>query len=188
MMSPSDLSNVISDSAGRFGLKTCRDLHEPGWTFWELRTLNRHRMVGFLGDLQKPDDAQALESEVRGAVSRNFKRAWWRGFAYGVVLEVRAIPSDPTDLERLVDVYENRKGVLQWAVLVAEDGQTAIGVHTWMETYLSPIYRDVLQALTTAGYHVTTAVRGKDGLLKFLTRIAETRGIAFPEFHSGGSG
>jgi hypothetical protein len=132
-------------------------------------------------------DVQDLEGEIRSAVSRNFHRAWWRGFAYGAVLEVQVNSSSPEDLERLIDIYENREGVLQWVILVANDGQTAVGLHTWMETYLSPIYRDVLRTLTTGGYHVATAVRGKDGLLKFLTGVAETRGIAFPEFQRDGS-
>jgi hypothetical protein len=185
-MSPSDLSNAISDSAGRLGLRARSDLHEPGWTFWELRTLNRHRMVGFLVDDRNSTDAQGLESRIRGAVSRNFKRAWWRGFAYGIVAELKAISSNPKDLEGLVDIYENPEGVLQWVVLVASDGRTAVGVHTWMATYLSPIYRDVLQALTTQGCQVATAVRQKDGLLKFLTAVAEAKDFSFPEFPGNG--
>ena len=51
-----------------------------------------------------------------------------------------------------------------------------------METYLSPVYRDSHQALTAVGFHVTTAMKGKDGLLKFLTGVSERKGIAFPEF------
>ena len=61
-------------------------------------------------------------------------------------------------------------------------GGGAVGAHTWMETFLSPVYRDMLQTLTTAGYQLATAVKGKDGLLKFLTGIAEMRGDAFPGF------
>ncbi|HKD47357.1 MAG TPA: hypothetical protein VKB67_06700 [Rhizomicrobium sp.] len=186
MMSQSDLSNAISDSAGRLGLGARTDLHEPGWTFWELRTLNRHRMVGFLSDYRKSTDTQDLESEIRSAVSRDFKRAWWRGFAYGIVAELQVISCSAKDLEGLVDIYESRKGVLQWVILIASDDRAAVGVHTWMETYLSPVYRDVLQTLAIAGYHLTTAVRQKDGLLNFLTGVAETRGVAFSEFQGNG--
>jgi hypothetical protein len=188
MMSSSDLSKAISGTVERLGLKARNDLSEPGWTFWELRTLNRHRMVGFLGNVLGQAGAQDIESEIRSVVSRNFHRSWWRGFAYGIVVEVQAIASSPNDLELLVDSYENRKGVLQWVILVASDGQTAVGLHTWMETYLSPVYRDLLQTLAQAGYHVATAVRGKDGLLKFLTGVAAARGVALPEFRTDGSG
>jgi hypothetical protein len=64
-------------------------------------------------------------------------------------------------------------------------------VHTWMETYLSPVYRGTLQALAETGYRVSTATRDKDGLMKFLTGVADwetavlslgTRKEAFPEF------
>jgi len=58
----------------------------------------------------------------------------------------------PDDLKVLVDVRENEKGTLQWVVLVASDARIALGVHTWIEGYLSPVYRDTLQALAKTGY------------------------------------
>ena len=70
-----DLSDAISNSVGRRGLNIRNDLHEPGRTFWELRTLNRHRMVGLLSDSRKCADTQGLNSQLRSAVSRNFERA-----------------------------------------------------------------------------------------------------------------
>jgi hypothetical protein len=186
MITLSDLSNAISTSVARRGLSLRSDLHDAGWTFWELRTLNRHRAVGLLSDPRKLDKPQELESEIRFEISRNFHRAWWRGFAYGTVAEVQSAAFSASDLEGLVDIYENRKGVSQWVILVANDGQTAAGVHTWMETYLSPTYRDVLQTLKASGYQITTAVKGKDGLLKFLTGVARAEGVVFPEARGAG--
>jgi hypothetical protein len=98
------------------------------------------------------------------------------------------------DLKVLVDVRENSKGTLQWVILVTSDTHVAIGVHTWMETYLSPAYRGILQGLAEAGYRVSSVTRDKDGLMKFLTGVADleaalsslgTRKQAFPEFRDG---
>jgi hypothetical protein len=112
--------------------------------------------------------------------------------AYGVVAEVAAISLSPDDLKTLVDVRENSKGTLQWVILVATHARVTLGVHTWMESYLSPVYRGTLQALAETGYQVSSATREKDGLMRFLTGVADvnaalrslgTRKEAFPEFH-----
>jgi hypothetical protein len=160
--------------------------------FWELRTLNMHRVVGLLNEHRQFTDAHDLEAEIRGVVSRNFKSSWWRGMAYGVVAKVAAISLSPDDLKVLVDVRENEKGTLQWVILVARDARVAVSVHTWMEAYLSPVYRGTLQALAETGYQVASARKEKDGLMKFLAAGADiyaalhsfgTKRVAFPEFH-----
>ena len=63
-----------------------------------------------------------------------------------------------------------------------DDSRTAIGVHTWIEAYLSPAYREILRALAADGYNVTRAVRGQDGLWKFLTEASGLKGVEFPEY------
>ena len=67
------------------------------------------------------------------------------------------------DLEPLVDPYESSKGVLQWAILVDLDNRTAVVPYV-VGSVPIPAYREILQALATDGYHVTRAVRAKDGL------------------------
>ncbi|HEY7937552.1 MAG TPA: hypothetical protein VID26_10550 [Candidatus Limnocylindrales bacterium] len=181
-MTSIELSTSVGDAAIRKGLRLRDDLSVPGWTFWELRTLNRHRVVGLLHEYRTFADVRDLEAEVRAAITRNFKRAWWRGLAYGVVAEVEPLAWKPDDLEPLIDIYENRKGVFQWLVLAAPDGRSAIGAHTWESVFLSPVYRDVLAALKARGYQVATAVKGKGGLWKFLTGVSELQGVTFPEF------
>jgi hypothetical protein len=114
----------------RRGLGPRGDIHESGWTFWELRNMNMHRIVGFLKEDRPFTDVHDLEGEIRASISRNFKRAWWRGLAYGVVAEVEPSSWTPDDLQPVVDIYENRKGVLQWVVLANPNGRSAIGVHT----------------------------------------------------------
>jgi len=186
-----DLLSTVGSAAKKPGMRPRNDLTERGWTFWELRTLNMHRVVGLAGEYRQFADARDLEAEIRGVLTRNFKRAWWRGIAYGVVAEVSAISLSPGDLKLLVDIRENNKGTLQWVILAASHVQTALGVHTWIEGYLSPVYRDILQALAARGYQVASAKREKDGLLKFLTAVADvdvtikslgTKRTLFPEF------
>lgn len=191
MTTTPEVLSTIASAAQQPGMRPRNDLSEPGWTFWELRTLNIHRVVGLAGEYRQFADARDLEAEIRGVLTRNFKRAWWRGIAYGVVAEVSAISLRPDDLKMLVDIRENEKGTLQWVILVASHARAALGVHTWIEGYLSPVYRNILQALTAKGYQVASVKREKDGLMKFLTAVADvdvaiqslgTRRTLFPEF------
>lgn len=181
-MNPPDLSPIVGAAAVRRGLRLRDDLNEPGWAYWELRNLNMHRVVGLLREHRTFADVRDLEGEIRAAIARDFRRAWWRGLACGVVAEVEPVAWAPEDLEALIDIRESRRGIIQWLVLAAPDGRRAIGVHTWEQVFLSPVYREVLDALTASGYQVATAVKGKDGLLKFLTGVSEWKGVSFPEF------
>jgi len=191
MTTPPHVLSAIALAAQQPGMRPRNDLSDPGWMFWELRTLNMHRVVGLAGEYRQFADARDLEAEIRGVLTRNFKRAWWRGIAYGVVVEVSAISLRTDDLKLLVDIRENEKGTLQWVILVANHARTALGVHTWIEGYLSPVYRDILQALVAKAYKVASVKREKDGLMKLLTAVADvdiaiqslgTRKTLFPEF------
>ena len=191
MTTPPDVLSTVLLAAQQPGMRPRNDLSERGWMFWELRTLNMHRVVALAGEGRQFADARDLEAEIRRVLTRNFKRAWWRGIAYGVVAEVSAISLRTDDLKSLVDIRENEKGTLQWVILVASGARTAVGVHTWIEGYLSPVYRDILQALAAKGYQVASGKREKDGLMKFLTAVADvdiaiqslgTRKTLFPEF------
>src|SRR5262249_29260196 len=145
------------------------DVAEPGWNFWELRTVNMHRVVALLRASQPFADAHTLDGELRGVLARDFKRAWWRGIAYGVVAaSAGPLTFTPDDLKILVDSYENSTGTMQWVVLVSGDGHAATGVHTWVEGFLSPVYRSILQRLQQRGYQITSIRKEKDGFLKFV--------------------
>ncbi|HET8529944.1 MAG TPA: hypothetical protein VFO08_02250 [Methylomirabilota bacterium] len=190
-MAGPDLSSIITSAVTPKVLRPRNDLREPGWAFWELRTLNMHRVVGLLQHYRQFADAHDFESTIRGAAARNFKCSWWRGMGLGVVAQAATIPLSVDDLKVLVDVRENSKGTLQWVILVTSDTHSALGVHTWMETYLSPVYRSTLQGLAEAGCRVSSVTRNKDGLMKLLTGVADleaallslgTRKQAFPEF------
>jgi hypothetical protein len=182
MTDPPDLATTVGASAVQGGLRLRSDIHAEGWTFWELRNLNMHRVVGLLRAQRAFADVPDLEGEIRTAISRDFKRAWWRGLAYGVVAEVEQATWTPGDLEAMVDIRENRKGVLQWVVLASPVGRRAVGVHTWEQVFLSPVYREVVAALSGGGYQVATAAKGKDGLMRVLTDVSALEGAPFPEF------
>ena len=193
-MAGANLSSIITSAVTPRVLRPRNDLREPGWTFWELRTLNMHRVVGLLQHYRQFADAHDFEATIRAAATRNFKCSWWRGMGLGIVAQVATIPMRGDDLKVLVDVRENSKGTMQWVVLVTGDTQRAIGVHTWMETYLSPVYRGILQGLAEAGCRVSSVTRNKDGLMKLLTGVADletallslrARKHAFPEFRDG---
>ncbi|HEX7792982.1 MAG TPA: hypothetical protein VF456_01465 [Vicinamibacterales bacterium] len=169
---PPSLPAIIAPAVGPRGLQLRTDLAVPGWMFWELRTLNRHRVVGLLKARRAFATAQDLNDEIRGVLGREFKRAWWRGIAYGAVVQVDDIALKPDDMKTLVDVRENEKGDLQWVILVAADCHVAIGVHTWIEAFLSPAYRAILLSLESMGCQVNSVRREKDGLMKFLTGVA----------------
>jgi hypothetical protein len=178
----SDMSTIVAAAVAPLRLKPREDLDDPGWTFWELRNLNMHRVVGLLKDDRAFADVRDLERAIRGAIVRHFTRAWWRGLAYGVVAEVTLASWKPDDLEPVVDIYDNRKGVLQWIVLVDRHQRRAVGAHTWVGAYLSPVYQMVLGALASDGYAVARAVKGKNGIWKFLTEVGELQGAVFPEY------
>ena len=101
---------------------------------------------------------------------------------------VGALSVTRDDLKILVDAYENEKGTMQWVILLAGDPREVTGVHTWIEGYVSPVYRAVLQALKERGCQVSSVRKEKDGVLRFLTGVADARAmartgqVAFPEF------
>jgi hypothetical protein len=183
MSDPPDLASIVGIAAQRRGLRARADLHEPGWAFWELRNINMHRVVGLLRAYRTFADVADIESEVRAAIARDFKRAWWRGLAYGVVVAVEPTSWTPDDLKLLVDVREDSRGVLQWAIVVTPDGRHAIGAHTWELAFLSPVYREILDGLRANGAQVDTAVKGKDGLMQVLTSVSRFGHPWFPEYH-----
>lgn len=174
-----ELASIVAAAVQPKNMRARTDLGEPGWTFWERRTLNLHRVVGLLRADRPFTDPRALDAELRGVLSRDFKRAWWRGIAYGVVANVDARAFTPDDLKILVDAYENDKGTMQWVILVAGDARAMTGVHTWIEGFLSPVYRAALHALQARGYHVSSVRKEQDGLMRVLTAVADGRARAF---------
>src|SRR5258708_9149908 len=96
-----DLAELIS-FALRGRLSKRADFWEPGWQFWERRTVNMHRVVGLWSVGRLPDAAE-LRTETRSAVGRHFRCRWWRGLGFGAVVELPDPLPAPESLEGLVD-------------------------------------------------------------------------------------
>ena len=111
--------------------------------------------------------------------------------AFGVVIDVPAMRITPDEIEAMIDVRDNRKGTLQWIIVVARSSSAALGVHTWIEGYLSPVYRGVIQQLRADGFDVATATKEKGVLMTVLTNVTDLQSAVstfnskqgtFPEF------
>jgi hypothetical protein len=173
-----DLPSMVAAAAALRRLDSRADLHEPGWAFWELRNLNMHRVVGLLRADAPVADIARFDANLRGVMGRTFKRSWWRGIAYGVVADVGPQSVGPDDLETLVDGRENSKGTMQWVVLVDGGAHKVTGVHTWVEGYLGPVYRAVLQSLAERRFQIESIMKDKDGVMRVLTSVADGQAMA----------
>ena len=178
---------IVAAAVEQKNMRQRSDLARRDWTFWELRNLNMHRVVGLLQTDRRLSDARTLDAARRGELAGSFKRAWWRGIAYGVVVKADVPALSTEDLKILVDERENSRGTMQWVVLVSSAGN-ATGVHTWLEGFLSPVYRAVIEALSRSGCRISSVMKEKDGLMRVLTAVADARARAltgrqaFPEF------
>jgi hypothetical protein len=64
MTTTPEVLSTIASAAQQPSMRPRNDLSEPGWMFWELRTLNIHRVVGFAGEYRQFADARDLEAEI----------------------------------------------------------------------------------------------------------------------------
>jgi hypothetical protein len=184
MVADTDLAATIQTAAGALGLRARQQCGSAGWQCWEFRSLNRHRAVTLWAPSELPTNPGDLESSIREAVAGDFHISWWQGFAYGMVVDAAHSTWRPEDVAPIVDIYNHRRGVLQWIVVVGRAERTVTAVHTWMETDLSPVYRALLGTLGADGYAVTAAARERSGLLRFLTEVSAIEGVRFPQFRS----
>ena len=173
---PVDLQQLLAElTSGK--LPPRADLHEANWLFWERRNLNLHRVVALCTYASSP--AGELEARIRETIGRHFRCAWWRGLGFGVVIEVRDVAGFPDEYRPLVDGRANAKGTWQWLILVSRSRRRAWGLHTWVEGFLSPVYRGLLDRLGGQGYEVASVRKEKDGLMRFLTAAKPGH---FPDF------
>ena len=180
------LLEVLGASAEARGLRQRTDISDAGWTFWELRTLNMHRVIGLAEPLGVPATVADLEGTLRDDIRHTFHRSWWRGLATGIAVSLDPGSWTPAEIAPLVDIRERGTALIQWIVVVAPDLSRAIGAHTWEQVFLSPVYRAVVRELARGGCDVSTAVKEKNGLLRLLTAVGDLEGMPFPEFHDGG--
>ena len=75
------------------------------------------------------------------------------------------------ELAEVVDARSNRRGTWQWIVLDFADAQAALGICTWTEGYLAPIYQDVMTGLATEGYDCLAYRKEPDQVIEALLTI-----------------
>ncbi|MBO0698250.1 MAG: hypothetical protein J2P46_07645 [Zavarzinella sp.] len=163
---------MLPDFVGRRLKPLATDLPET-WRLWEHKTLNIHRGV-IHWDATATDDTLAdVREEVRAVVARYFRPAWWRGFGFGTVVSLGHADESFGRAAELIDVRNNRRGTWQWLALHFPKLREAVGVCTWTEGYLAPVYRDLLEALRGAGFRCQSYQRDMDALVKHLVTVAE---------------
>ncbi len=152
------------------------------WRFWEHKSMMLHRGVLHWRCADRPASVSEIPRRVRKHVGSRYKISWWRGFGFGVLIEFDATPKYLSAVHDWVETRANNEGTWQWAVLASGEAQVALGVHTWTEGYLSPVYRDLLDHYRSIGFTVEGIKKDKDRLMQFLTAVAKLKGIRFDEF------
>ena len=157
--------------------------HDPArssgdWRVWEHKTLNIHRGVLCWRPAEEPATYGGVSAAVRAKVAECFKRSWWRGFGFGVVVELDRMPAGIEAADDDVDTRDNRKGTWQWSVLAFRQPQVALGVHTWTHGYLTDVYAGLLAHYQSQGYQTGIFKKEKDALMRFLTAVS---GLGLPE-------
>ena len=157
------------------------------WVPWEHKTWNMHRGVILWKPKSRIESASEIISQVRDQTRSIYKMSWWKGFAFGAIVILPEPPNDLEKLEEAIDIYNRPKGVWQWVILVTEDPHAALGIHTWIEGYLSLTCRDVMAHYERLGIKVGLFKKKKSGLMNFLTFVSSLKGHKFDEFRDPNS-
>nr|NJM04325.1 hypothetical protein [Desulfobacula sp.] len=151
---------------------------EDDWTLWEHKTFNIHRAILYWPN--KSDQTYPEMSDaIRNKIYEKFKVSWWRGFGYGAIIKVPTIPNGIDKIDDSIDIRDNQNGTWQWTILVCQESNSIIAVHTWMAGFLTPIYEALLNSYRTEGYEVGNFKKEKDKLMKFLTKLSALKGVDF---------
>jgi hypothetical protein len=149
-----------------------------GWRFWQYKSLNMHRGILHWDATGAAPKLAELRQQVRKLVPEQFRPSWWRGFGFGVIVSLDVVDDSFQQLADLIDVRNHNKGTWQWMVLHLPSIQSAVGVCTWTEGYLAPVYHDLLAQLSEAGFTCESHKKDMDALMKALTVIHHRLRIA----------
>jgi len=149
------------------------------WGVWEHKTLNIHRGVLCWRPAEEPATYGEVSAAVRAKVAECYKRSWWRGFGFGVLIEIERVVEGLDGASDDIDARNNRKGTWQWTVLAFREPRIAFGLHTWTFGYLTPIYELLVADYEAQGYRVGAFKKDKDALMRFLTTLS---GLGLPEY------
>lgn len=165
----------------QISLPKSKRVDEDNWTLWEHKTLNIHRAILFWSN--KIDQTYIEMSDtIRNKINQQIKVSWWRGFGYGVVIEVPVMPKGIENIDISIDTRSNKNGTWQWIILVCNNPKCVIAVHTWMAGFLTPIYEMLLNSYRNEGYEVGNFKKSKDKLMKFLTKLSELKGVYYKDY------
>lgn len=145
----------------------------PSWRLWQYKSLNLHRGVIHWDATSTTIALPEIRDQVRTVVRNHFRPAWWRGFGFGAIVSLDHVDESFKHAADLVDVRNNGKGTCQWLVLHFPSSQTAIGIRTWTEGYLAPVYHDLLSELRNTGFTCESYQKDMDAFMKQLTAISQ---------------
>lgn len=149
------------------------DLPSP-WRLWQHKTFNIHRGVvhwDTTSNRAASPSVDQMRDEVRAVVRDWFRPSWWRGFGFGAIVSLAVADDSLQRVVDLVDVRNDAKGTWQWIVLYFPDCQAAVGVCTWTEGYLAPVYRNLLTAFEANGVTCESHRKDMDAVMKALVTI-----------------
>ena len=152
-----------------------------GWSVWEHKTLNMHRGVLHYRPERRDTTISELNTRVLEMRAAQFRVSWWRGFGFGVLVDIGRMPEDMESIGECIDPIENVKGNWQWIIVICDDPKAVIAMHTWVQGYLTPVYRGLLQHYKTSGYPVKSLKKEKGKLMRFLTIVGRSR-LLPPDF------
>jgi len=133
-------------------LPNLKKKEDEEWTLWEHKTLNTHRAVLLWQPKFSKISYPELAAIIRQKISDNYKRSWWRGFAFGVIIDVQTMPDQVDLINDYIDIRDNKKGTWQWSILVCQDKKTIIATHTWIAGFLTPLYQTILENYSSKNY------------------------------------
>ena len=145
----------------------------PAWNLWEKKNFNIHR--GLIEWTPEPSVAsmEQIATTIRQTVKQEFRPGWLRGFGFGAIVHLASIPNDLPAIIKFVDKRNKAGGVWQWLVLCFDNEKVALGVHTWLQGYLRPVYDSLLQQFETLGYRCDSTDVEIDALQAHLQKIAK---------------
>lgn len=155
---------------------------DPAWTIWEHKTFNLHRGVVHWRPREPNVTLSTAIDEIRKQVTASYRRSWWRGFAFGALIELALLPDDISAIADPVDTRSASQGTWQWTVVVCGEPRIVVATHTWAEGYLTSIYRSLLAHYEALQYEVSSFKKEKDRLMQFVAAVSKLRGRTLAEF------
>lgn len=148
-----------------------------GWNVWRKKA--RFFSSGQFGvaelRLGQQPIVSELVDEIRSAAKVEFGGRWYRGAGFGTVIR---LPSASKDLLAIFDHIDLRNrldgNIWQWIALVFEQEQAAIAMHMWYHGYLHPVFLEIVETFSQAGYDVIATDTQKDPLIQKLEKVHKT--------------